>query len=396
MSEHRHILTVNCNYRTMTYREAVTLVRRFLVGLREIHADFLYWVTHGSDSFLPVANDWSDLDTHLKRMARPRDDCCDEYTALDPNGDVSAETTSLHSFVFSLYTSIVSALPSTEAVRPDYTRLILEVGGSTGTKIQLSMPPDKGDLINNAVIRDIMLLSVQVWDPVIAGIASTDFNQAMCVGRSNRWMLMAKWFTYLKHPLVAACLPEHLPCSVERLADDAVLFQLTGHPPQAGSGPDMDKARRLQQLFDLYHFEHDFLLYGWPFDPVDRLYAHQITGAPYDRAYVVAFTAFDGFDAQRKVLLYAKLFRGMDNYGATIYPWLLNDDDRVSGLPIVAQARQQLSALEYVGADTPVEWHVGIEEHARAIGVLLNDIAGIPEKRLRVRYTPFVGALPAL
>lgn len=397
MRQSKFISYAACSARQVTFRDAVQLTRHYLQGLRELHADFRYWQFVGlDDRFHSLADDWHDLEDRLVEMARPAADSAIGYTELDANGNVTANTIGLDWFEFEFYTSLASVPPSAYFARPDYTQLTLRVGGRNGTMVQLNLPPERSDLHNSAFMRSILLLHVKTFDPITASVKSTVFSSAMRANWPHQSLLEARWFTYLRHPLVAACLPDNLPCALERLSDDEMLFQLTEHPPEADNDADVAKARSLQQFFDQLHFDQGFLLYGWPFDPAEEQYAQQITGAPAGTAYVVAFTAFDGYDSHRKVLLCARLFRGMENYGTTVGPWLRNDEARVSRLPIVALARQQLSALDYVGADTPVEWHVGIEAHARAIAILLNDIAGIPEKRLRVRYTPFVGALPPL
>jgi hypothetical protein len=129
-------------------------------------------------------------------------------------------------------------------------------------------------------------------------------------------------------------------------------------------------------------------MWGWPLEPIDEQYRREIIG-PTDHVYVVAFVPFDGYDSERDVLLYTKMFRNFT--GRIANPYDIARPELLEALPHVVQARQHLAALDYLSASTPVEWHIGIEQNANDLRLLLNGAAKIPEQRLRVVYTRFVG-----
>ena len=56
------------------------------------------------------------------------------------------------------------------------------------------------------------------------------------------------------------------------------------------------------------------------------------------------------------------------------------------------EAKRQVRAAEKAGA-VPIEWHIGLEEPARAVRQLLADHTNITERQLRVIYTPLEQAL---
>lgn len=364
------------------------MMRRFLDRLRTIHPEFQHWESMGATRFETIAADLSDLDLHLTSMAKPDKNSRASCSDLDAKFNVTPSTTSPAGFMFNLYTTDAGGGPANgqDHARPDIVSFQISVGGGS-VSLSLAFPPARPDLIDPTVMRQVVDAVLNVWQPLKLEVISPELREQYLAGAVSRSQVEAGWFTYLRHPLLAACLPHTLPCAVEPIHDGGILFMLTPHVPDPDHSGDVKKARALQQFFDQLHFDHKFVIEGWPQDEAEDDYAHQVTGAPRNRKYVVAFCAFDGYDAQRKVLLYAKLFRGFTD--EILHPYYLEDAERMEGLPFLVQARHQIAAVEYAGANTPIEWHIGIEENARDLATLFHDLAGISRERLRVVYTPF-------
>jgi len=113
-------------------------------------------------------------------------------------------------------------------------------------------------------------------------------------------------------------------------------------------------------------------------------YQERITGAPRGVEYNVNGVDFDGYDAERNVLLDAK-------HWTQECP--LSDRCRFeplkSGLAdkLVREARSQIDAVRQ--SDTPIEWRVVDEEMALRIAAILNDgIAPRDRGRITVIFTP--------
>lgn len=148
----------------------------------------------------------------------------------------------------------------------------------------------------------------------------------------------------------------------------------------------------MQAVFDGFHLNEWHVLAGLPLDADEQVYLEQVTETPADRGYAVAFTVFDGYDAERGVLLYARLFKTiLKGYSFNLLPHMRDDAPLIGGLFFVGQARQQLAALDHARSAHPIEWHVADAELARTLAMLLNDWLQIPPARLTVHHTPFIG-----
>src|SRR5690606_2662987 len=128
------------------------------------------------------------------------------------------------------------------------------------------------------------------------------------------------------------------------------------------------------------------LVHGWPTTQEEQAYASAISGAPPGRVYRVGLADFAGYDASRGVLLDARLFpfeNSFDYKPTYVKPLHANN--------VVAEARRQLRSVELVGADNPIEWHIGVQEMVEPLKVLLHGHAGLSPERLRIVYTPIQG-----
>lgn len=115
---------------------------------------------------------------------------------------------------------------------------------------------------------------------------------------------------------------------------------------------------------------------GDPSKP-QNVYQSEITGAPHNIEYVYDGKAFDGYDAQRGVLLDAKHYQDLKFLTQPNPPSFLAD----------AVVKDAESALEAAGG-MKVEWHVSGKLEADAVRDLLRSrrVIGV-----EVVWTPTVG-----
>ena len=188
-----------------------------------------------------------------------------------------------------------------------------------------------------------------------------------------------QWLFYLPFPGLAKCLPgdiHHEPFA------NGILIQTTPHIPNADNPSDIAAGKRVRDVLDEFGFINDatYAIEGWPPDPEQSLYEQFISGAPSGRKYTVHCINFDGYDPDRKVLLYAKLFRRLRRHPKE---WGLRGWDG----PVLNEAKRQVRAAAKAGG-VPLEWHIGLEEPAHAVRQLLADHTNITDQQLNVIYTP--------
>ena len=261
--------------------------------------------------------------------------------------------------------------------------------GHFGPNVVLDFPGQRGkDIVRYSVLKEIVTRSIEYWQADYAQVVTTAMLDLFPQRYLSRSILRATWMCYIRHSLLAKCIKPDIPCTLERVGDDGLFFTLTHHSPDPARAEDRSRAIAVQAKFDEFHFNHPFVFYGWPYDPDEAHYAGHITGAPENMAYAVGFAAFDGYHAERRVLLSAHLFKYPPGWEPDLHPIYATDVERLESLPYVVLARHQIAAVRYVGADTPIEWHIGISRHADILKVLINDWAGIPREQLRIVYTP--------
>lgn len=388
MNQQTHLIRAKWGSRVQSFGEVTAMISRYLTALQVIHPVFSSWQLMVKSEFAALPADEHARKLLLTDAAQPGSKDRALFLHLGPGSNIIDMTVGRNGFLFSLYTSIPGT-PRTEPVR-----LEIGAGSGTGNLVLITIPTSHAELIEPGPMRDLMLATVSCWKADIAVAFSREFNSAIQNGTGRALSkLQAGWFSYVRNAPLAACIRPDWPCKVELLPDAGILFTLVDHAPHPDNAADVEAGRRLQARFDSLYFNHEFTIFGWPHDGADAEYAQQVTGAPPGRAYVVGFAAFDGYDAQRKVLLFARLFRLPPSYGTDLHPIYRDRPERLEALPYVAQARQQIAAVHEAGTSTPIEWHVGIEATAAALAILLNDWAGIPETQLRVVYTPFKGEL---
>jgi hypothetical protein len=396
MSSETYTVTVSWGARIERLADVSRRLGEYLHMLRSLHADFSAWQTYvpAAGGFSPACDGWADLSRHWDAARSIIDgETRDDVEELGPDGAATGVTWSRHGFELYLFGAAPGAPASADA-DADGAYLEIHAGGQFRNEIALSISASRADAANYGWMRKLLLATAAHWMGDKGAVHSPGFvtvnleSRELPVGQVN-----ASWLAFLRNPYLAACIRPVDACRTELQDDDGILFSLCEHVPDPADARDVARARAVVAWLDGFHFHHAWTVYGWPYDPADAVYAHQVTGAPEGTVYAVAFVPFDGYDAVRKVLLYTRLFRLRNRQGLDLDPTYRDDRKALESLPYVVQARQHIAAVRYVGADNPIEWHVGIEQNARALKVLLNEWAAIPETQLRVVYTPYEGEL---
>ena len=214
------------------------------------------------------------------------------------------------------------------------------------------------------------------WECSLGGVSRRSYEQVV---KSDRASYAGQWLFYLPFPGLAKCLPpdiRHEPFA------NGILIETTPHMPDANNPSDVAAGRRVRDVLDEFGLINDatYAIEGWPPDQEESLYEQYISGAPAGRKYTVHCVNFDGYDPDRKVLLYAKLFRRLKRHPKE---WGLRGWDG----PVLNEAKRQVRAAAKAGG-VPIEWHIGLEEPAHAVRQLLADHTNITDQQLRVLYTP--------
>ncbi|WP_153067303.1 hypothetical protein [Steroidobacter cummioxidans] len=228
-----------------------------------------------------------------------------------------------------------------------------------------------------ARLRQFLQALIKTWECRVGGITLYDYERA--VKGQSRTSYAGQWLFYLPFPHLANCLPpdiRHEPFA------NGILIETTPHMPDANNPADVAAGKRVRDVLDEFGLVNDatYAIEGWPPDQEETIYEQFISGAPANRKYTVHCINFDGYDPDRKVLLYAKLFRRLKSHPKE---WGLRGWDG----PVLNEAKRQVRAAAKAGG-VPIEWHIGLEEPAHRVRELLADYTNITEQQLRVIYTP--------
>lgn len=218
---------------------------------------------------------------------------------------------------------------------------------------------------------------VRVWRCNVGGVSLKNWENAVRSGHRDSYA--GQWLFYLPFPHLSKCLPpdiRHEPFA------NGILIETTPHMPDANNPADVAAGKRVRDVLDEFGLVNDatYAIEGWPPDKEEAVYEQFISGAPANRKYTVHCINFDGYDPDRKVLLYAKLFRRLKRHPKE---WGLRGWDG----PVLNEAKRQVRAAAKAGG-VPIEWHIGLEEPAHQARQLLADHTNITEQQLRVIYTP--------
>ena len=271
---------------------------------------------------------------------------------------------------------------------------------AAGSSIVLDLPTVQDDpLVSFESVNALFLKAIKFYDNPMRGLVySAEFRAAY---REEKWTadeerqgalvlksnfeghLNVGWLTYIDFPPLPHLLPADIDFEV--LPGGGTLIYTTRERCSAENPVHIHQAQHIHSVLkDLHLQQSQYALDGWPPDQAESDYEQQITGAPEGLKYLVKFCYFDGYDASRDVLLFAKLFRVM---GVPENPMPNN----LYCKAYLAEARRQLAAVEAGKATTPIEWHIGIEKHANALNKLFSRYQDIPGDRLKVVYSPYNG-----
>jgi hypothetical protein len=232
--------------------------------------------------------------------------------------------------------------------------------------------------LGKARIVKIMEAMVLVCGFRIVRAFSLDFQSAVALPGD---MYSGGWLTYFEVSSQRECLLR-LDCA--KPVGNGVLIETTSHIPDTDDEADLIAGRCLREKLDELGlvWYSTYAINGWPPDEEEWRYEEFISGAPRGRKYRVHCIDFDGYDSQRNVLLYAKLFRRLRHQRKE---WGLRGWDG----PVLNEAKRQVRAAN----GTQIEWHIGLEEPAARVRTLLADYTDFTESQLNVIYTPLSQAL---
>jgi hypothetical protein len=300
----------------------------------------------------------------------------------DPTSEL--KPTSLNRIGFSVWYFSYSADSSRSHLSVEDGGIKISIQGcsagldAAGGIILTSLTDKCGGPLSTAILRKLVPVTVDSWQLSVASVRSVRFEKEVKI---NGDLYSGQWLLYLPFPYLGECLPPDIRWEPFH---NGILIETTPHPPNADDPADVAAGKRVREVLDEFGFawQSTYAIHGWPPDEEEWRYEEFITGAPSGRKYRVRCIEFDGYDAQRKVLLYAKLFRRLRRQPKQ---WGLRGWDG----PVINEARRQVRAAQ----GELIEWHVGLEEPAERVRTLLADYTDITENQLKVIYTPLELAL---
>ena len=346
--------------------------------LQEINPVFTRLAILGKKELVPVESSLSDLAEKMLNAVADRD--ANDIIGNDLNTGIGPAA--LNRIGFSV--KFVS-LEKSEAAQdipngPRRWELIVQ-GNSAGAEpngaVTLTLP-QQCQVFSWEEFRRIVSAVASGWGLSVVGVRSTEFEAAI---KQNGDIYAGQWMTYYRMPQLGDCLPSEVVWT--RLAEGVVVESAAPYP-SPDNPSDVAAGKRVREALDhlglVWH--STYAIHGWPPDEEEWRYEEFISGAPRGRKYRLRCIDFDGYDAQRNVLLYAKLFRRLRQQRKE---WGLRGWDG----PVLNEARRQVRAAN----GTPIEWHVGLEEPAARVRTLLADYTDFKDEQLRVIYTPLSQAV---
>ena len=347
-----------------------------LAVLRQIDPTFGSFLLLHRDDLRIVDPDFGNLApliaASVMATGRPGD-----YEDAAVDGTLLPHTRSVIGFSATLFAQSVSEPPG-ELAANVITLIFNGAAGLFGVSQTRIEFPELAPWTDPARLRVVLAALIEVGQANSGRIFRASFDIRM------RWQSPdragADWIIYIARPSVTACLPPLI--TREPFAHGELLY-LSPHLPDPENPADIETATRVRAAlgeFGLLEFA-TYVIHGWIPDAEELRYEQAISGAPRDRKYVVNCVDFDGYDPDRKVLLYAKLFRTLR---VTPKAWGLRGMDA----PVLNEARRQVRAAAKAGG-VPIEWHIGLEEPAHRAAELLAEYGGIPTSQIQVFHTPF-------
>lgn len=370
--------------RPMTLKQYQTQSREFLAGIQSSYPEFRHLLLVGRNTKLAILPDLKGVEEDIAAAvfdeAYPSD-----YLQLTDEGILGPSSMSRTGFS-STY-GLIDAQGTMLSIEDGGAHIVLQ-GTSAGVEPEataiLELAPSVGpeSICQDGNLRHLLSYVLANWPCNFGGVSVATYQQR--VRGNNRASYAGQWLYYLPFPHLSSCLPSdihHEPFA------NGILIQTTPHLPDANNPADVAAGIRVREVLDEFGLVNDatYAIEGWPPDREEGLYEQFISGAPSDRKYTVHCINFDGYDANRKVLLYAKLFRRLKTHPKA---WGLRGWDG----PVLNEAKRQVRAAAKAGG-VPIEWHIGLEEPAKQVRQLLADYTNITEQQLRVIHTPLQEAL---
>lgn len=361
--------------------------RSFLMlsALRGVHRKFesiAILSMHGLQQFPKEEAEFGRLiQTHAFSSDHPQD-----YLRLEPTGVLGPESLSRIGFhsTFVSYDTAAKSLLTPAQGGVDISLRGRSASAEPSAQAVIALPVNvQSDLHSYGMIRQLLLLTLSQWDCDLGGVSVRTYEQRVKAD-TDRASYAGQWLFYLPFPHLAKCLPpdiRHEPFA------NGILIETTPHMPDADNPFDVAAGKRVRDVLDEFGLVNDatYAIEGWPPDQEETIYEQFISGAPSNRKYTVHCINFDGYDPDRKVLLYAKLFRRLKRHPKE---WGHRGWDG----PVLNEAKRQVRAAAKAGG-VPIEWHIGLEEPAHQVRQLLADYTNITDQQLRVIYTPLEAAL---
>jgi hypothetical protein len=358
--------------------------RELLTALRFTDSAFGSLTIIGSELAVAIPTDLGHLDDLVQEIVFSVGNAGD-YLNTAPGGQLLASSLNRIGFAATLCTSDAA---EGLVVPTEKGGIELKIrGGAAGIEssggFKLKLASDEKSVLHSRRMVTLLLeLLTRIWKCSFGGVYLTRYRDA--VKSSNRPSYAGQWLFYLPFPHLSKCLPpdiRHEPFA------NGILIETTPHMPDANNPADVAAGKRVRDVLDEFGLVNDatYAIEGWPPDQEETIYEQFISGAPANRKYTVHCINFDGYDPDRKVLLYAKLFRRLKRHPKE---WGHRGWDG----PVLNEAKRQVRAAAKAGG-VPIEWHVGLEEPAHQVRQLLADYTNITEQQLRVIYTPLEEAL---
>jgi hypothetical protein len=365
-----------------TLRDFETRVAATLRALRQFDAAFGTFEVLHRDEYRPVDAELGDLGSLITAsiMAGGR---AGDFRDVAADGSLLSDSTNVLGFGASLRAQPRNGSP---ARTPGQSIILSFHGASPGmftfSQTRMELPVIE-PWTETATLRALLSTLFEVSRANSGQVYRAGFDYQM--RRLSPDRSGADWMLYVARPSVTACLPASF--AREPFAGGE-LIHLSPHMPDPDNPTDIEtafNARAALAELGLFRWA-TYVIHGWKPDAEETRYEQAISGAPVDRKYTVHCVDFDGYDAERKVLLYAKLFRELR---VTPRAWGLRGLDE----PVLNEARRQVRAAARAGG-VPIEWHIGLEEPAQRAAELLADYGGIPPSQIQVFHTPFENILP--
>lgn len=367
--------------RPMSLKEYQTTSRTLIAELQPGRPQFQHLVAVGQNEMRTIAPDLSGIEADIAAATFDPEHLSD-YLHLSKNGDLEPQSLSRIGFSVT-YGSLDACSGSMRPLDDGGIRLRLRgtsasIEPETSVVLQMSVGAASDEYLRQ-LLRDL----VQSWPASLGGVSLPLFQQS--IRGTDRASYAGQWLFYLPFPHLGKCLPpdiRHEPFA------NGILIETTPHMPDANNPDDVAAGKRVRDALDEFGLVNDatYAIEGWPPDREETHYEQFITGAPANRKYTVHCINFDGYDPDRKVLLYAKLFRRLKRHPKE---WGFRGWDG----PVLNEAKRQVRAAAKAGG-VPIEWHIGLEEPAHQVRQLLADYTNITEQQLKVIYTPLEQANP--